>query len=35
MMFLRAGFQVHVPKPVDPAELIAIIESLTNWVVKT
>jgi CheY-like chemotaxis protein len=35
MKVLRAGFQVHVPKPVDPAELIAIIESLTNWVVKT
>jgi PAS domain S-box-containing protein len=35
MKVLRAGFQVHVPKPVDPAELIAVIESLTNWVVKT
>jgi CheY-like chemotaxis protein len=35
MKVLRAGFQVHIPKPVDPAELIAIIESLTNWVVKT
>lgn len=25
---LRAGFQSHVPKPVDPAELIAVLRSL-------
>ncbi|MDQ3687975.1 MAG: PAS domain S-box protein [Acidobacteriota bacterium] len=26
---LRAGFQMHVPKPVDSAELIAVVSSLT------
>ena len=25
---LLAGFQIHVPKPVEPAELIAVIASL-------
>jgi PAS domain S-box-containing protein len=27
---LSAGFQMHVPKPVEPAELISIIASLTS-----
>lgn len=27
---LRAGFQVHVPKPIDPHELIAVIASLAG-----
>ena len=27
---LMAGFNIHVSKPVDPAELIAIIASLTG-----
>jgi hypothetical protein len=27
---LRAGFQVHVPKPVEPLELIAVVASLTK-----
>jgi CheY-like chemotaxis protein len=26
----QAGFQVHVPKPIDPTELIAVIVSLTR-----
>ncbi|MEO7166527.1 MAG: hybrid sensor histidine kinase/response regulator, partial [Chthoniobacterales bacterium] len=25
---LRAGFQMHIPKPVEPAELIAVIANL-------
>jgi CheY-like chemotaxis protein len=25
---LRAGFQAHVPKPVDPQELVAVISSV-------
>jgi CheY-like chemotaxis protein len=25
---LRAGFSLHVPKPVDPEELIAIVATL-------
>lgn len=28
---LSSGFQVHVPKPIEPAELLAVIASLTNW----
>ncbi|HEX8424124.1 MAG TPA: ATP-binding protein, partial [Pyrinomonadaceae bacterium] len=27
---LTAGFQVHVPKPVEPAELVAVVASLTG-----
>jgi PAS domain S-box-containing protein len=30
MRALLAGFQMHVPKPVEPAELIAVIDSLIN-----
>ena len=25
---LRAGFQLHVPKPVEPAELVAVVANL-------
>jgi CheY-like chemotaxis protein len=28
MQALLAGFQIHVPKPVQPAELIAVVASL-------
>jgi PAS domain S-box-containing protein len=28
---LAAGFQVHVPKPVEPAELIQVVASLGAW----
>jgi PAS domain S-box-containing protein len=31
---LSAGFQMHVPKPVEPAELAAVIASLTDWKIK-
>jgi CheY-like chemotaxis protein len=27
---LRAGFQNHLPKPVEPAELLAVVHSLAN-----
>ncbi|MBX9258274.1 response regulator [Desmonostoc muscorum CCALA 125] len=27
---LEAGFQIHVPKPVDPSELVAIVANLVN-----
>jgi CheY-like chemotaxis protein len=28
---LAAGFQMHTPKPVEPAELAAIVASLSHW----
>jgi PAS domain S-box-containing protein len=31
MRALAAGFQAHVPKPVEPAELSAVIASLSQW----
>jgi signal transduction histidine kinase/CheY-like chemotaxis protein len=31
MQALSAGFQTHVPKPVEPAELAAVIVSLSQW----
>lgn len=31
---LSSGFQMHVPKPVEPAELAAVIASLTEWKIK-
>ena len=31
---LTAGFQVHVPKPVDPVELVAVIASLAKGLKK-
>jgi CheY-like chemotaxis protein len=31
---LSAGFQAHVPKPVDPAELIAVVASLGRGIGK-
>jgi CheY-like chemotaxis protein len=27
---LQAGFQLHIPKPVDPAELVTVVASLTQ-----
>jgi CheY-like chemotaxis protein len=30
MRSIRAGFQMHVPKPVEPAELITMIASLAG-----
>jgi CheY-like chemotaxis protein len=32
---LNAGFQVHVPKPIEPAELVAVVASLTGRTGKT
>ena len=31
MKALMSGFQMHVPKPVEPAEITAVIASLTDW----
>ncbi len=31
-MVLDSGFQIHVPKPVDPMELVAIVSNLANSV---
>ena len=31
---LAAGFQMHVPKPVEPAELVAVVASLAGWAGK-
>ncbi|MCW7536693.1 ATP-binding protein [Aquabacterium sp. A7-Y] len=28
---LEEGFQMHVPKPVEPAELLAVVSSLRSW----
>jgi PAS domain S-box-containing protein len=30
MEAIRSGFQNHLPKPVEPSELLAVIQSLTN-----
>jgi hypothetical protein len=30
MRAIRAGFQMHVPKPVEPAELITMVASLAG-----
>ncbi|MDQ3801594.1 MAG: response regulator, partial [Acidobacteriota bacterium] len=30
MRVLRAGFQIHLPKPVEPAELVAVMASLSG-----
>ena len=31
---LSSGFQMHVPKPVEPAELVAITATLSDWIGK-
>jgi signal transduction histidine kinase len=28
---LAAGYQLHVPKPIEPAELVALVGSLSEW----
>ena len=28
---IQAGFQTHLPKPVEPAELVAVIAGLAGW----
>jgi PAS domain S-box-containing protein len=30
MRVLRSGFQIHLPKPVEPAELVAVVTSLSG-----
>jgi DNA-binding response OmpR family regulator len=30
MRALRAGFQIHVSKPVQPAELVAVVANLAR-----
>jgi signal transduction histidine kinase/DNA-binding response OmpR family regulator len=32
MRALAAGFQMHVPKPIEPTELAAVIANLAQWV---
>ena len=29
---LRAGFELHVPKPVEPAELVSVVATLAKFV---
>lgn len=31
---IQADYQTHLPKPVEPAELLAVIASLTGWFEK-
>jgi PAS domain S-box-containing protein len=35
MRALMAGFQIHVPKPVEPAELVAVVASLAGRTIKS
>ncbi len=30
MRVLRAGFQIHLPKPIEPAELVAVVANLAG-----
>jgi CheY-like chemotaxis protein/two-component sensor histidine kinase len=32
LQVLRSGFQMHLPKPIDPAELVAVVATLANRV---
>ncbi len=34
MRVLRSGFQIHIPKPVEPAELIAVVANLAGRTAK-
>ena len=34
LQVLSAGFQMHVPKPIEPAELIAVVGNLAEWMPK-
>lgn len=31
MRVLTAGFQMHVAKPIEPAELVAVVASVATW----
>ncbi len=35
MKVLRSGFQIHLPKPVEPAELIAVVANLAGRTAKS
>ncbi len=35
LQVLSAGFQMHVPKPIEPAELIAVVASMAEWAART
>ena len=28
---LESGYPVHVPKPIEPAELVAVVATLAAW----
>ncbi len=30
LQILRSGFQIHLPKPIEPAELVAVVANLAN-----
>jgi len=34
MKVLRSGFQIHIPKPVEPAELVAVVANLAGRIEK-
>jgi PAS domain S-box-containing protein len=34
MKVLRSGFQIHIPKPVEPAELVAVVANLAGRILK-
>ena len=34
MKVLRSGFQIHIPKPVEPAELVAVVATLAGRILK-
>jgi CheY-like chemotaxis protein len=29
---LNSGFSIHLPKPIDPAEVIAVVTTLTRFI---
>ncbi len=33
MKVLRSGFQIHIPKPVEPAELVAVVANLAGRII--
>jgi CheY-like chemotaxis protein len=34
MKVLRSGFQIHIPKPVEPAELVTVVANLAGRIAK-
>jgi signal transduction histidine kinase/ActR/RegA family two-component response regulator len=34
LQVLAAGFQMHLPKPIEPSELLAVVSSLGDWTVR-